>query len=146
MSDESLSAQSCTLPGRALAWGRDLWRQISNPLALGLLGLAVAVTVWGYGYKLSLYIVPSGTSSSRIPAKLWIEHRFGFSELSSSATTPNLKARIFAQPSVWALLAAGPEFSSHNVTALLSGALRSRTIPFFHAAIPLRSPPFNVSS
>ena len=59
---DSVSPRSRTSLIRALACGRELWRQISNPLALGLLGLAVAVVVWGYGYKLSLYSPPSGTS------------------------------------------------------------------------------------
>lgn len=145
MSDDSFSAQSRTFPIRALACGRELWLQISNPLAFGLLGLAVAVAVWGYGYKLSLYTVPPGTSS-RVPAKLWIEHRYGFSQLSSGIAAPSLKARVEAQhPGAAALFGAVPKLAFQGITGLLSVTVCWRTIPFFHAAIPLRSPPLVLS-
>lgn len=144
MSDDNPSTQSCTLRVRAVARGREVWRQVSNPLALGLLCLAVAVALWGYGYKLSLYSPPEG-SGPRVPAKLWIEHRFGFDRFSSSAAAPNLKARVYAQPGVSALLAAVPEFLLLNVPDLLLATARPRAIPFFHSAIPLRSPPLAIS-
>lgn len=144
MSDDNPSTQSCTLRVRALARGREVWRQVSNPLALGLLGLAVAVALWGYGYKLSLYSPPEGPGS-RVPAKLWIEHRFGFDRFSSSAAAPNLKARIYAQPGVSALVAAAPELPLRSVSSLFLRTARPRAIPFFHSAIPLRSPPLAIS-
>jgi len=51
------------------------WRQVSGPCALGIVGLAIAVILWGYGYKLSLYH-RNAAPSARIPvAKLWIGPR-----------------------------------------------------------------------
>lgn len=56
-------------------WG---WKQVFRPLTLGLMGLAVAVTLWGFAYKISLY----SNSSDPLPhlpvAKVWIEHRYGY--------------------------------------------------------------------
>ncbi len=51
------------------------WRQVSRPCALGIVGLAIAVFLWGYGYKLSLYHRHSEPSTQVSVAKLWIEYR-----------------------------------------------------------------------
>lgn len=146
MYDDSPSAQSCTFPKRVLACAREFRRQFSNPLALGLLGLALAVTLSGYGHKLSQYRNLSNDSAPRIPvAKLWIEHRFGFDAFSKSATALNLKARVYAHSNTPVLIAAAPQFYFQGNAGLLSVTARPRVIPFFHAAIPLRSPPVNIS-
>lgn len=134
------------LPARALALASQVWREIWNPLALGLLGLALAVTLSGYGYKLSLYRSLRDSSAPRIPvAKLWIEHRFGFAACSPGATSPRLKARVYAQPGASAVFAAAFEFPFQTGTSLPQVSAHSHVIPFFHAAIPLRSPPVAIS-
>ena len=62
------------------------WRQVFKPCAFGIAGLAVAVFLWGYGYKLSLYLCRS-ESSSRVPvAKLWIGPRTASVAAASSLT------------------------------------------------------------
>lgn len=47
-------------------------KRSSGPYAFGIVGLAIAVLLWGYGCKLSLY---HATRSSVPIAKLWIEPR-----------------------------------------------------------------------
>lgn len=46
---------------------------------LGFIALALAVVVWGYGYKLSLYFTAPDSQDEIPAAKLWIEHRNGYS-------------------------------------------------------------------
>jgi hypothetical protein len=53
------------------------WGYILQPLNLSLIGLAVAVTLWGFAYKLSLY-QPDETHASRSSvAKLWFGPKTG---------------------------------------------------------------------
>lgn len=131
---------------RTLAFGRELWRGISNPLAVGLLGLALAVTLWSYGYKLSLYGSVCGDSTPRVPvAKLWIEHRFGVAACSQDSDFPKLKPRAYAQPGASAVFAVASVLAFQHVMSLPPVHVRSRLIPFFHASIPLRSPPLAIS-
>jgi len=146
MFDGNPSTQSRTFTTRAHAWGRGVWGQISNPLALSLLGLALTVTLSGYGYRVSQYWALLDSSAPRVPVvKLWIEQRFWFASLSKNTTFPKLKMRAYAQLGTSAMLAAAPEFSFHGVSDLLSLTTRPRVIPYFHAAIRLRSPPLKVS-
>jgi hypothetical protein len=48
------------------------WRYIIRPLNLGLIGLAVAVALWGFAYKLSLYRPHQNHPASMSVAKLWL--------------------------------------------------------------------------
>lgn len=140
------SPKSLTFPMRTLAFGRELWRAISNPLAVGLLGLALAVTLWGYGYKLSLYGSVCGNSTPRVPvAKLWIEHRFGVAAFSQDSNSPKLKPRVYAQPGASAVFAVASVLPFQHGPALPPVSVRAYVTPFFHAAIPLRSPPLPTS-
>ena len=50
-----------------------------RPCTLGFIALALAVVVWGYGYKLSLYFTTPNSQDEIPAAKLWIEHRNGYS-------------------------------------------------------------------
>ena len=50
-------------------------RRASRPWAVGLLGLAIAVAFWGFGYKLSRYNLHSDTNSRASFAKLWDKHQ-----------------------------------------------------------------------
>ena len=54
------------------------WKQTFTPCALGLLGLAIAVALFSYGYKASL-LEPLGHPAAPFPvAKALVEHRFGY--------------------------------------------------------------------
>jgi hypothetical protein len=48
------------------------WRYITRPLNLGLVGLAVAVALWGFAYKLSLYNPDQNQPAPIGVAKLWL--------------------------------------------------------------------------
>ena len=52
-----------------------VWGQVFRPCALGIIGLAIAVALWGFGYKLSLYHCHAVPSSHVPVAKFWIEPR-----------------------------------------------------------------------
>lgn len=47
-------------------------RCILRPLNLGLIGLAAAVAIWGFAYKLSLYQPHSSHSAQTNVAKMWL--------------------------------------------------------------------------
>ncbi len=113
----------------------------SKPPAVVLLGLALAVTLWGAGSKFSRYY-EAPNAHPRVPvARLWIEHRFGFADLLSIATAPTVKERIFAQSGAGAFIAHPAELYLRAVAGALPVAAQPRPIPFFHSPIPLRSPP-----
>jgi hypothetical protein len=48
------------------------WRFILRPLNLGLIGLAVAVSLWGFAYKLSLYYLDQNHPAPISIEKLWL--------------------------------------------------------------------------
>lgn len=54
-------------------WTRRLWNQLYRPYLLGFGGLAFAVALWGFGYKLSLYHRNPAQAQRAIVAKLWSE-------------------------------------------------------------------------
>ncbi len=108
---------------------------VLRPCVLGCAALAIAVLLWGYGYKLSLY--HQHERHSQVPvAKLWIEHR-------SSAFSSASKLRIRANSLTVSLPFA--HLAPHNLCELEQPLDR----PSFKVArlatagslIPLRSPP-----
>lgn len=50
-----------------------LCRYLLRPRALELVGLMVAVALWGFGYKLSLYSLHPTDAQRTTVAKLWVE-------------------------------------------------------------------------
>jgi len=63
---------------------------IVRPLTVGLIGLALAVVLWGIGYRLSLYRPHPAPSARAGVAKLWVGPRDSICIKSSrrKATTP----------------------------------------------------------
>lgn len=53
----------------------EMQGKTSNSLTFLLSILAIAVTLWGFGYKLSLYYPQSDPASRSLVAKLWVEQR-----------------------------------------------------------------------
>ncbi len=114
-----------------------LWKQIFRPCALGLIGLAIAVALWGFSYKLSLYHRHTGPSSRISVAKLWIDPR----SASVVAATCGLKvqshllriSQVFAAP-----IQRFPR-SSRAVAYILPEC--RHTVAYFDFLIPFRSPP-----
>ncbi len=48
------------------------WRCIMRPVNVGLIGLAVAVALWGFAYKLSLYHPDQNRPARASAAKMWL--------------------------------------------------------------------------
>ena len=111
------------------------WCSTLRPLSLGLIGLAVAVFLWGLAYKLSLYHSPQDNGAKTIVAKMWVGPRPNLvapkSEKSSRQPTsnPQLILTLTGQP-----------FPCTHTTAYAAAMLpidsRSR-----HLLTALRSPP-----
>jgi len=51
---------------------RSCLRDLARPMSVFLIGLAVAVALWEFAYKLSLYGLPRNHSSHVSVAKLWL--------------------------------------------------------------------------
>lgn len=113
-----------------------LWRQIFEPHALGLIGLAIAVVLWGGGYKLSLYH-RHATPSSRIPvAKLWIESRNA-----SLAATSRLKAKSHLNFVSQVFPVPIQRFPRLGCVVDCILPVCRRGVAYFDFLIPFRSPP-----
>jgi hypothetical protein len=113
----------------------SLWRQMFRPCVLGIVGLAVAVFLWEYGYKLSLYHRHAVPSSVPI-AKLWIEPRSA-----SVAAASRLKVNshfVFRAQAVSVTIQRLPRMC-HAVACILP--LCERQAVFFDLLIPSRAPP-----
>jgi hypothetical protein len=80
------------------------WRCIVRPFSLGLVGLAVAVFLWGLANKLSLYHSRQNNGARIIVAKMWVGPRPNLvvpkSERSSDrpASNPQLFLILTGQP------------------------------------------------
>jgi hypothetical protein len=69
------------------------WIRFFRPCVLGFVALAIAVALWGYGYKLSLYRQQDHVTQIPV-AKLWIEHRGAATE----AAVSRLRAQVNVFP------------------------------------------------
>jgi len=67
--------QERVLNGRAEERASSGWRRFFRPTSLGCLGLALAVYLWGYNYKLSLYHPHHNAPLRTLSAKLWVDQR-----------------------------------------------------------------------
>jgi hypothetical protein len=104
------------------------------PLSIGLLGLALAVALWGIGYKLSLYR-PHPTSSVRAgAAKLWVGPRNSGciqGSRTKATTPPASNSQLLSAKNSTPLYSTGraPHFSTTAADGsrfrLLLGTLRS---------------------
>lgn len=98
---------------------------------------ALAIFLWGFGYKLSLYQVENLEHAPSSVAKLWIEHRTASDILAATRTrTPHRipAAQLLPAPPHEALipqLAPAPARTFRPIGLVL----------LFRAFIPLRSPP-----
>jgi hypothetical protein len=111
-------------------------RSRSKTCLVGITALALAVFLWGFGYKLSLYQTRLLTASRESVAKLWIEPR-GVSVIAavSHSAQPH---RIPASQ-----LLAAPIFSNSCGERAATRAISAQAFcpPTQPALIPLRSPP-----
>jgi hypothetical protein len=112
------------------------WRQIMKPYAPGILGLAIAVGLWGFGYKLSLYHHHEAPSSQIPVAKLWIDSRSASALMSSGHKAQSHLISVSQALS-------GPIQRFPHLTRAAVGMLPacSPIMAYFDSRIPFRSPP-----
>ena len=115
--------------------GYPLWKQLFKPCTLGILGLAIAVVLWGTGYKLSLYHLHPTPSPVPV-AKLWIESRNA-----SLAVASGLKAKthlVSGSQTFFNPIQRLPHYSRASACML---SVCMRDVAYFGFLIPFRSPP-----
>lgn len=110
--------------------------RILRPATLAFIGLALAVALWGFGYKLSRYNPNQDVSTKASVAKLWDEHH-----TLSADSAPTVRV-IPAQSVDVHLLAALPTLQS-TPRVLGYCTVEQQSLPSgpFKALLPLRSPP-----
>jgi hypothetical protein len=116
---------------------RHLQGRTFSPCALGLLALAIAIALWGFGYKLSRYDPHPSAASRASIAKLW-DKRPG------SLTTDALSLRLRSHLSSWpqpfwiSIQPHGKEASA----VLELDPRDKRASSVFRSLNPSRSPPY----
>jgi hypothetical protein len=131
------ATRESVLSNRSLAQSQNSsWRQVSRPCAFGIVGLAIAVFLWGYGYKLSLYHRHSWSTSQAPVAKMWVGPR---SASVLAASKPGAKfhriagSLAFAVPIQNHLLLSRAIFGTFTIS--------TRSFASFNFLIPSRAPP-----
>lgn len=120
--------------GRGLSAG---WLWFCRPSVLGSFGLALALVLWGYNYRLSLYQPHRDTAARTLAPKLWIDQRHA-----AGATGSQLGAETQPQTSFDALDLLPPySFELICVCLLVAPPTHIRRARFFRSLLPLRSPP-----
>lgn len=111
------------------------WRRFLQPSTLSVFGLALAVTLWGFNYKLSLYQPHRDTAARTVVAKLWVDQRHATSAADVQQRTKT--QRYGSSDTIRTPL--------HSVVPIQVPALAApaHTGPawFLRSLVPLRSPP-----
>lgn len=107
-----------------------------RPCSLGLIALAVAVFLWGFGYKLSLYHVHPNPFSHISQAKLWIEPR-------NARTVAGVMQKAKAEPAPCAdsLAVTTPAAGLCDAGRAEIAAPGAPSQPVSGSPLPSRSPP-----
>jgi hypothetical protein len=91
--------RSCDNPVVCVPLARSLrTSRFFTPFTFSLIGLAVAVALWGYGYKLSLYHRHPGNASVNQVAKLWIKERGSVASSLRAVASTDRNQESTAQP------------------------------------------------
>jgi hypothetical protein len=127
------------IPRLCASAGRPAFKRAFRPLTLGLIGLALAVTLWGFAYKISLYSDPADPLPHLPVAKVWIEHRYGYAV--------EFKVAAVDQQPV-SNLDFGPQVLTNLLYPLLLQSRRTIFDPppkqgagFYHSSLSPRAPP-----
>lgn len=112
--------------------------RLFRPWALVFVGLALSVSLWGFGYKLSRYNPHPDASSQALFAKLWDKHQ-DVSQLTAAtdASARSFQSRLVVN-TVLILLCQPPNPIHH---AVFHDEDCERTPVSFQPVVPLRSPP-----
>ena len=123
----------------AMTW-RVAVRQFFRPCVLAFLALAVTVGGWGYGYKLSQYLLHSDVSKAS-HTRMWVDHRDdSFEAQTQRQHSPHKLENSQFSGVVFSQL---PHFSHQSVCA---APLQSRILTFVSPLHPLRAPPISLVS
>jgi len=131
----SIARQSITRINAQMSCGVSSRKRRFSPCAIGIVGLALAVVLWGTGYRLSLY--HHHATSSVIPvAKLWIESRNA-----SMATASRLKTKSHLIPCSQVFSAPIQRLPLYSRTLVCILCVCPRDVAYFSFLVPFRSPP-----
>jgi hypothetical protein len=111
------------------------WKQVFKPSALGLGGLVIAVALWGFGYKLSLYHRHPTPVQQATVAKLWIEQN------ASLAAVQRLRNQSHLVASPQALCSTFSWFPRVDRVSTRIVPVQGGGIPSVKLPVSLRSPP-----
>jgi hypothetical protein len=136
--EHAASPRGC-MPGATLCseFGPGSSKFLLRPLILGVMGLAIAVILWGLAYKLSLYRSHQNHHASVNVAKLWVGPRERFFALNNNRT------KLIVQCSSCTHPVTVTAFSLPALNSTLGIAGVSLPIQSGFASLPsrLRSPP-----
>ena len=122
--------------GRAKDSRRTSRRPIRKYWAAACIGLAIAVTLWGFSYKLSRYNPHPSALSRASVAKFWDKHEDALKASAKAAILVIVPVNVLAQGAVPALEG---ESLPGNL-CLAEGRPAARTASA-SSPVPLRSPP-----
>lgn len=133
------NGQTKTIPVGYAASESSFSRRLFRPWAIGFIGLAISVALWGYGYKISRYNPHPDASSRTLLAKMWDKHQdvTQVSDATKACSQPQPRLELHAailllgQPPTLAERVCHESDESKRIPALL------------RSIVPLRSPPSN---
>lgn len=112
-----------------------------RPWAVAFIGLAILVTLWGFGNKLTRYNLHPDAVTRALVAKLWDKHQDVSQLVASSAASAQQTQSPSGLHALLLLLFQTPELEQDA----FSLPDECRPLPvFFHSVVPLRSPPSNI--
>lgn len=146
MSTENESSMTSCINGRtiSIAGGfpppeRSFSPSLFRPWALGFIGLAISVALWGFGYKISRYNPHPDAASRTLLAKMWDKHQdvTQVSGVTQASAQPQLQFELLA-----ALFLLGQPPTPAECSRRESDG--PKCIPaHFRSVVPLRSPPID---
>lgn len=114
----------------------QLWSRISTPKLVAYCGLALAVVLWGFGYKLSLYHRHPTPIQHVDVAKFWLEQ-----SNCSIDTAQNLRRQFFIVAGPQALGSTFSWLPRLNRAALCTATAQRAALLTRRLSISPRSPP-----
>ena len=133
------AVQTCVLKARTQERSQYCsWKLLFKPLALGIIGLAIAIVLSAIGHKLSHYDRHAASSLRIQVVKLWSEPRKAL-----VTTTARLGATVSRLVGSYAFLLPIQRFPRLGRTVAWILPVSRRGVAYFDFLIPFRSPPLD---